>query len=265
MSLSSELALFPISGIPNIEEGADLAATIDRAIRESGGGPLRGGALAVCQKVVSKAEGRVLPLAEVVPSQEARRLAVELEKDPRQVEVVLRESLRIVRRGPGVLICETRHGFVCANAGVDLSNAPQREGQEEVAVLLPEDCDASARHLRKDLEALGHGPLAVIVTDTFGRPWREALVDVALGCAGIDALRDCRGESDLAGRTLQVTTMASVDQLAAAAGFLMGKNAGVPAVWIEGQRVEMLLHPRGGDGGQGVRALLRDPATDLFR
>jgi len=264
------LALFPLEGIPHIEVGDDLAAAIDAAVRASlvrdgADSRLRHGALAVCQKVVSKAEGRVLPLAEIEPSAEALQLAAELEKDPRQVEIILRESLRIVRRGPGVLICETRHGFVCANAGVDLSNAPGKDPSEEFAVLLPEDCDASARRLRRSLEDLGHGPLAVIITDTFGRPWREALVDVALGCAGIDAVLDCRGEADLAGRTLQVTTMASVDQLAAAAGFLMGKDAGVPAVWIEGPPVNALLHPPGKDGDAGVQALLRDPAKDLFR
>ncbi len=259
------LTLFPLEGIPPIEGGDDLAAAIDATVRASAGGPLRRGVLAVCQKVVSKAEGRVLPLAEIEPSAEALQLADELEKDPRQVEIVLRESVRIVRRGPGVLICETRHGFVCANAGVDLSNAPGNDPEEEFAVLLPEDCDASARRLRESLEELGHGPLGVIVTDTFGRPWREALVDVALGCAGIDAVLDCRGEADLAGRTLQVTTMASVDQLAAAAGFLMGKDAGIPAVWIEGPSVKALLHPPGKDGDTGVQALLRDPAKDLFR
>jgi coenzyme F420-0:L-glutamate ligase/coenzyme F420-1:gamma-L-glutamate ligase len=172
----------------------------------------------------------VVALAAVAPSEEAVRIAAEHDKDPRHVEVVLRESVRIVRRGHGVLICETRHGFVCANAGVDLSNAP---GPEH-AVLLPLDPDASARALRERLLARGAGPLAVIVSDTFGRPWREGLVDVALGCAGLDPIDDQRGQPDLAGRILEVTATATADQLAAAAGLLMPKRSGVPAVWIRG-------------------------------
>jgi coenzyme F420-0:L-glutamate ligase/coenzyme F420-1:gamma-L-glutamate ligase len=165
---------------------------------------------------------------------------------------VLRESVRIVRRGHGVMICETRHGFVCANAGVDFSNAPGRD----VAVLLPEDPDASAARLREALLTRGAGPLAVIVSDTFGRPWREGLVDVAIGCAGLAPITDWRGRRDLAGRELRVTTSASADQLAAAAGLLMRKDAGIPAVWIEG-------HPLAGDGQ--LRDTLRPPETDLFR
>jgi coenzyme F420-0:L-glutamate ligase/coenzyme F420-1:gamma-L-glutamate ligase len=208
--------------------------------------------LVVCQKIVSKAEGRVVALDGVEPSAEAKRLAKEGAKDPRQVELVLRESARIVRRGHGVLICETHHGFVCANAGVDLSNAPG----PDTAVLLPRDPDASARRLREALCAAGAGPLAVVVSDTFGRPWREGLVDVALGSAGIAPIDDQRGSLDLAGRALAVTAMATCDQLAAAAGLLMTKGAGVPAVWVEGVPLE-------GDGA--VRDTLRDPATDLFR
>jgi coenzyme F420-0:L-glutamate ligase/coenzyme F420-1:gamma-L-glutamate ligase len=149
-----------------------------------------------------------------------------------------------------VLICETRHGFVCANAGVDLSNAPE----DGVAVLLPEDPDASAERLRAALA--GAGPLAVVVSDTFGRPWREGLVDVAIGCAGIAPIDDLRGRPDLAGRILQVTAMATADQLAAAAGLLMTKDSGIPAVWIDG------LAPA---GSGTLRSTLRDPELDLFR
>ena len=245
------LRLVPLRGIPAVGAGDDLAARILDAARADG---LRlcGGVLVVCQKVVSKAEGRVVRLAEIEPSAEARRIAAEDDKDPRHVELVLRETARVVRRARGVLIAETRHGFVCANAGVDLSNAPAPES----AVLLPEDPDASARRLREALVARGAGPLAVIVSDTFGRPWREGLVDVAIGCAGIEPLADWRGRRDFAGRPLEVTAMALVDQLAAAAGLLMGKDAGVPAVWIEGFAPE----------GEGrVRDLVRDPKTDLFR
>jgi coenzyme F420-0:L-glutamate ligase/coenzyme F420-1:gamma-L-glutamate ligase len=158
-----------------------------------------------------------------------------------------------VKRGRRVWIAETRHGLVCANAGVDLSNAPA----DGVAVLLPEDPDASARRLREALLAAGGaGPLAVIVSDTFGRPWREGLVDVAIGCSGIAPRVDWRGRRDLAGRPLEMTEMALADQLAAAAGLLMGKDAGVPAVWIEGVAPE-------GDGP--ARALVRDLESDLFR
>jgi len=245
------IRLLPIRGVPLVGEGDDLAALLFEAARASGAS-LAAGVLVVCQKVVSKAEGRLVRLAEVEPSDEARRIAREDGKDPRHVELVLRESTRVVRRGHGVLICETRHGFVCANAGVDLSNAPAAG----VAVLLPLDPDASARALREALRARGAGPLAVIVSDTFGRPWREGLVDVAIGCAGIAPIDDLRGQPDLTGRELQVTANATADQLAAAAGLLMRKASGVPAVWIEGVSPE-------GDGA--LRETLRDPASDLFR
>ncbi|RIL05550.1 MAG: coenzyme F420-0:L-glutamate ligase [Proteobacteria bacterium] len=245
------MRLVALRGVPAVRPGDDLAALL-RAAADASGVALAGGVLVVCQKVVSKAEGRVVRLADVEPSAEARRVAAQDGKDPRHVELVMRETARVVRHAHRVWIAETRHGFVCANAGVDLSNAPG----DDVAVLLPEDPDASARRLRDALVAAGAGPLGVVVSDTFGRPWREGLVDVALGCAGVDALADWRGRSDWVGRPLEVTAMAQVDQLAAAAGLLMGKDAGVPAVWIEGA-------PCGGDGG--IRALLRDPKLDLFR
>jgi len=246
-----KLELLALEGIPAIQPGDDLARLIFEAAQRQDL-PLRDGVLVVCQKVVSKAEGRVVDLADVTPSDRAREIAESDDKDPRQVELVLRETQRVVRHGQRVLICETRHGFVCANAGVDLSNATGAEH----AVLLPEDPDASARRLREALLALGAEHLAVIVSDTFGRPWREALVDVALGSAGIAPIDDQRGGPDLAGRVLEVTAMATVDQLAAAAGLLMPKRSGVPAVFVKG------IEPRG-DGR--VRDLLRDPATDLFR
>jgi coenzyme F420-0:L-glutamate ligase/coenzyme F420-1:gamma-L-glutamate ligase len=249
--VSREIRLVAMEGIPVVAPGDDLAALHQRAAARCGVS-LRDGVLAVCQKIVSKAEGRVVPLAEVKPSPKARTIASEEDKDPRHVELVLRESRRIVRRGHGVLITETHHGFVCANAGVDLSNAPG----PEIAVLLPEDPDASATRLREGLLALGAGPLAVIVTDTFGRPWREGLVDVAIGCAGIAPVDDLRGTADLMGRELAVTTAATADQLAAAAGLLMHKGSGIPSVWIEGVPLE-------GDGS--LRDILRDPSTDLFR
>ena len=251
MSEPGPLTLRPLTGVPEIRPGADLAAELARAARADAIA-LRGGILVVCQKVVSKAEGRVVDLAGVTPSAAARRIAAEDEKDPRHVEVVLRETARIARRGHRVLISETRHGFVCANAGVDRSNAPGPES----AVLLPEDPDASARRLRDALVARGCGPLAVVISDTFGRPWREGLVDQAIGSAGLCPLDDARGERDWMGRPLEVTAMATVDQLAAAAGLLMGKASGHAAVWVEG------IAPQ----GEGtVRELLRQPEHDLFR
>jgi coenzyme F420-0:L-glutamate ligase/coenzyme F420-1:gamma-L-glutamate ligase len=248
---SAPVRLVPVTGLPGVQPGDDIAAlrlSATRAQRLC----LANGVLVVAQKIVSKAEGRVVRLADMDPSPEARRIAAEDGKDPRHVEVVLRETVRLVKRGHRVWIAETRHGLVCANAGVDLSNAPE----EDVAVLLPLDPDASARRLREALLAAGEGPLAVLVSDTFGRPWREGLVDVAIGCAGIAPRVDWRGRRDLAGRPLEVTEMALADQLAAAAGLLMGKDTGVPAVWVEGVAPE-------GDGP--ARALVRDPKTDLFR
>jgi coenzyme F420-0:L-glutamate ligase/coenzyme F420-1:gamma-L-glutamate ligase len=245
------LRLFPLPGMPEVGPGADLADLVLAAAARAEVA-LANGALVVCQKIVSKAEGRVVALAGVEPSEEARRIAEEDAKDPRHIELVLRESVRLVRRGRGVLICETRHGFVCANAGIDLSNAPGRD----TAVLLPLDPDASAAKLRADLLARSAGPLAVVVSDTFGRPWREGLIDVALGCAGIAPIDDRRGGADRAGRELQVTATATADQLAAAAGLLMPKDAGIPAVWIEGL-------PLTGNGR--IRDTLRTPETDLFR
>jgi coenzyme F420-0:L-glutamate ligase/coenzyme F420-1:gamma-L-glutamate ligase len=250
--VSGALRLSGLPGLPAIAPGDDLAGAISAAAARAGVA-LRGGVLVVCQKVVSKQEGRLVALASVEPSAEAARIAAEDGKDPRQVEVILRETRRVVRRGRGVLICETHHGLVCANAGVDLSNAPA----DGVAVLLPVDPDASARRLRGELLARGAAePLGVVVSDTFGRPWREGLVDVAIGCAGLRPLDDWRGRADLRGRELTVTVNASADQLAAAAGLLMGKDAGVPAVWVEGFAVH-------GDGS--ARELLRPPESDLFR
>ncbi len=246
------IRLVALPGFPAVLPGDDLPALI-RAAAQRASISLNAGALVVCQKIVSKAEGRVVRLSDVTPSAEAVQFASEDGCDPRQLELVLRETARIVRRGHGVTISETKHGFVCANAGVDLSNAPA----PGTAVLLPLDPDASARALRDALLADGGAsPRAVIISDTFGRPWREGLVDLALGSAGIEPIRELRGKPDLDGRELQATATATADQLAAAAGLLMRKDTGTPAVWIEGIAIE-------GDGS--IRETLRDPATDLFR
>ncbi len=239
----SELRLRPIAGLPEVRAGDDLGALLAPRV------PPGPGILVVAQKIVSKAEGRVLRLADVTPSPRALEVAALVQKDPRQIEVILRESRRVLRQVPGVLITETHHGLICANSGVDLSNAPG----DDMCVLLPVDPDASAEKIRA---ALGPGR-AVIVSDTFGRPWREGLVDVAIGVAGMSPLRDyTKGETDLRGRALQVTIMATADQLAAAAGILMEKDAAVPSVWIEG------IVP---EGSGGLGPLLRDPSRDLFR
>ncbi len=238
----SELRLRALEGLPEIPPGDDLAARLAVLV------PPGPGILVVAQKIVSKAEGRLVSLADVVPSERAIALAREIGKEPRHTELVLREAKRVVRSAPGVLITETRHGLVCANSGVDLSNSPG----DEIAVLLPIDPDASAERIRA---ALGPGR-AVIISDTFGRPWREGLVDVAIGVAGLAPLKSYIGETDRAGRELQVTVMARADQIAAAAGILMEKEAGTPAVWVEGLAIE---------GKGALRDLLRDPSRDLFR
>ena len=244
------LRLIPLPGLPEIEPGTDLARLIKDAARNAGVS-LAGNIVVVCQKIISKAEGRLVPLEGIQPGPEALEIAEAHDRDPRQVQIVLDESVRIVRRGNGVLITETKHGFVCANAGVDLSNAPG----EDIAVLLPLDPDASARRLHDALSE-PNAPTPVVVTDTFGRPWRDGLVDVALGSAGLAPIRDDRGSRDRAGRELLVTQPATADQLAAAAGLLMLKSAGIPVVVIEGFPIE-------GDGG--VRDILRDSKMDLFR
>ena len=238
----SEMKLRALEGLPEIPPGDDLPARLAALV------PPGPGILVVAQKIVSKAEGRLVSLAEIVPSPRALELARELGKEPRHTELVLRESKRVIRTAPGVLITETKHGLICANSGVDLSNAPG----DDVAVLLPLDPDASAERIRA---ALGPGR-AVIVSDTFGRPWREGLVDVAIGVAGFAPLKSYIGDTDRAGRELQVTVMARADQIAAAAGLLMEKEAGTPAVWVEGVAIE---------GKGSLRDLLRDPARDLFR
>ena len=236
------VTLLPIPDLPEITPEHDLPRLLAERV------PAGPGVLLVAQKVVSKHEGRVVALSSVKVSARAAEVARAVDKDASQVELVLRESRRIVRQVPGVLICETHHGLVCANAGVDLSNAPG----EDVAVLLPVDPDASAERIRA---ALGPGR-GVVITDTFGRPWREGLVDVAIGLAGLAPLRDFTGEHDRRGQELQVTVMAVADQLAAAAGLLMEKDAGIPAVWVTG------VEPR---GTGSLADLLRDPERDLFR
>jgi coenzyme F420-0:L-glutamate ligase/coenzyme F420-1:gamma-L-glutamate ligase len=238
-----------------VRPGDDLGALLGDAITAARVGVKVHDIVAVCQKVVSKAEGAVVRLDDVTPSAFAEHLAAQTqEKDPRAVEVVLRESKRIVRMDRGHVIVETRHGWVCANAGVDESN-PLAPG---VLTLLPEDPDASATRLRDALVARFAVDVAVVVTDTFGRPWREGLVEVALGCAGMDPLLDLRGRADLGGRTLHHTVVALADEVAAAAGLVMEKDSGVAAAIVRGVRYTP------GPGGAAAR-LVRRPELDLFR
>jgi coenzyme F420-0:L-glutamate ligase/coenzyme F420-1:gamma-L-glutamate ligase len=252
VTVPAELRVFAVEGIPEVREGDDLGALIAGAMRAQGTPPETGDVLVVTQKVVSKAEGRVIDLAAVEPSAFARQIAEAWEKDPRQVEVVLRESRRIVRMDRGVLICETRHGLVCANAGVDASNAAAG-----TVVLLPEDPDASARAIRERVRSLTGADVAVIVSDTFGRPWRNGLVNFAIGVAGMAPLKDYSGQTDPAGYELRVTQMCWPDELAAAAELVMGKLDRVPAAVVRGLRWR--------PGAGSARELVREPEKDLFR
>ncbi len=241
----TELRVIPVEGIPEVEAGADLAALI------AGSAELEDGdVVVIAQKAVSKSEGRTVRLEDVEPSDEARRLAGD--GDPRQVELVLRESVRVVRSRPPLLIAETRHGFVCASAGVDASNAPA----EGVVVLLPLDPDASAARIRARLAELTGCEVAVVVTDSFGRPWRQGTTDVAIGAAGLTTLLDLRGTRDARGYELRSTLIAVADEIAGAAELVMRKATGVPAAVVRGLDV----------AGEGTaRELVMEPERDLFR
>jgi len=251
--LDSELRIVPLKSLPEISAGADLALLIAEAAQREGHSLADGCVVVVAQKIVSKAEGRVVNLREVEPSPLAQSFAREHGKDPRLIEVILRQARRVVKMERGVLIVETHHGLVCANAGVDVSNVPG----EECVTLLPCDPDASAARVRQGLRRLTGCDCAVIISDTFGRPWREGLVNVAIGVAGFRPLADYRGQRDRQGRLLRGTVLAVADELAAAAGLVMGKAAGAPVVLIFGAQLER---------GQGsAQELIRPPERDLFR
>ena len=233
------ITIIPVEGVPEIHEGDDLAALLGEAADVE-----QGDVLVVAQKAVSKSEGRVVRLDDVQPSAQARDLAAD--RDPRELEVVLREARRLVRTRPPLVIAETRHGFVCASAGVDHSNA----AGPGTLVLLPLDPDASARRLS---EVLG---VAVIVSDSFGRPFRQGTTDVAIGVAGLAPLLDLRGTHDAAGYELRTTTIAVADEIAGAAELVMGKARGIPAAIVRGLEAE-------GDGS--ARDLVMPAERDLFR
>jgi len=258
--MTAPVTVHPVEGLPEIHPGDDLGGLLLAVLRDRGPVLADGDVLVIAQKVVSKAEGSRVALAGVEPSPHARTWAQRWGKDPRLIELVLRESRRVVRIERGVLITETHHGFICANAGVDLSNAGAGDGSE-VAILLPEDSDRSARALREALRAGTGADVAVIVADTFGRPWRVGLTQVALGVAGLAPLVDYRESPDVDGRTLHATIIAVADELACAADLVCGKTGRVPAAVIRGWP-----WPQGqASAGAGGQALIRAPEMDLFR
>jgi coenzyme F420-0:L-glutamate ligase/coenzyme F420-1:gamma-L-glutamate ligase len=243
-----------LEGLPEVDAGADLGALIAEAL--SPHDLTAHDVLSVAHKVVSKAEGRTRRLSSVMPDQRAVALAAELDKDPRHVQVVLDETRELRRASHGVMICVTHHGFVCANAGVDASNAPD----PDTLILLPRDPDGSARALRARLrELLGVAP-AVLITDSFGRAWRHGQCDVAIGCAGLTPLEDWRGRTDAHGRELKVTWIAAADELAAAADLARAKDAMQPVILVRGAERYVTA-----DDGPGALTLLRPQAEDLFR
>lgn len=252
MRKAPHLELFAIPGLPEIRKGDDLAWRIMEATKKAGPRFEDGDILVVAQKIVSKAEGAVVSLASVKPSEKAQALAAELKKDARAIELVLRESRRILR-SERVLITETHHGFVCANAGVDHSNVPG----EDMGTLLPRDPDGSAEKLAKELSKKTRKRIAVIVSDTFGRPWRLGLTNVAVGAFGLPVLLDLRGTPDREGKPLTATVLAVADELAAAAGLLMGKSEGMPVVIVRGYRYK--------PASEKASRILRPAAEDLFR
>jgi coenzyme F420-0:L-glutamate ligase/coenzyme F420-1:gamma-L-glutamate ligase len=248
--VSHALAALPLAGVPELAQGADLARIIANQA-----GLDRGDVIVVAQKAVSKVEGRVRALADVTPTPRARELGALLGKDPRVVELVLEESVEVLRAERGVLITRTRHGFVCANAGVDASNV----AGDSVA-LLPEDPDASARALRADLRRRTGVAPAVVISDSFGRPWRLGQLDVAIGCAGLRALDDRRGQRDAVGKQLSATALAVADEAAAAAGLVRDKAGREAVVLVRG--LERYVTE---DDGPGATVLVRPLEEDLFR
>src|SRR5437016_1018805 len=232
--MAVRLSVIPVDGLPEVRPGDDLAALILRSLDHAGERLEDGDVVAIAQKIVSKAEGRVVPLADVRPREEAETLASIHGKDPRVMELVLQESKRIVRAERGVIIAETRHGFVCANAGVDRSNA----GAPDAVVLLPIDPDASASRLREELAKRAHATVAVVITDTFGRAWREGHTNVAIGIAGLPALKRYIGQRDPEGYELRVTEIAVADEIAAAAELVMGKLDRCPVAIVRGLSFE---------------------------
>jgi len=247
-----QLEVIPVGGLPEVEPGSDLARLILGGLAKSRVRLEENDVVVVKQKVVSKAEGRLVKLADVHPGPAALELAKKLEKDPRLVQVVLSEATRIVRTGHGVIITETRQGFVCANSGVDQSNV-----KGDYVTLLPSDPDASAKKIREVIEAKTRRRVAVVITDTFGRPWRKGQTDVAIGCSGISPLRSYKGKNDTYGHTLKVTEPAVVDEIAAASELVTGKLSRIPVAIVRGARYAR--------SESGVKAVILERERDLFR
>ena len=251
----SRLEAEPVPGLPEIAPGDELAALLAAGLKRLSSPVASGDVLAIAHKAISKAEGRVRRLADVIPGPRATELSVAHGKDPRHVQVILDETAELVRADGGRLICRTRHGYVCANAGVDASNA----GAPGTLVLLPSDPDGSARRLRTALRAALGVTLAVVVTDSFGRPWRIGQSEVAIGCAGLRPLQDWRGRTDSDGRGLTATHVAIADEAAAAADLVRGKDSREPAVRLRGLAAHVTE-----EDGPGAAALVRAREQDLF-
>ena len=244
------MRLHALTGIPEIAAGMDLPGML--AERSALAGIAAGDVVVIAHKIVSKAERRTVRLGDITPGAAAAALAEQTGKDPRLCEAILGESRAIIRRHGGTLICETHHGFICANAGIDASNVPDGH-----LVLLPSDPDRSARHIQARLATVAAGRVGVVVADTHGRAFRRGIVNVAIGVAGFRGVVDHRGRRDREGRDLVATEQALADELAAAAGILMDKAGGFPAILVSGVATEW--------APGGVQDLLRDPAHDLFR
>ncbi len=247
----SELRVIPVTGLPEVAEGMAVGELI-AARAELADGDV----VVISQKIVSKSEGRVRRLSSVLPGGEARRLAAVLGKEPALVELILEESSEVLRAERGVLIVETRHGLVCANAGIDSSNLPE----PDTVCLLPEDPDDSARRIRNEVGAAAGATLAVVIADSFGRAWRLGQVEVAIGCAGLAPLDDWRGRDDSSGRRLEATLIAVADEAAAAADLVRDKADGVPAAIVRGLGRFVTT-----EDGPGAAALRRPRPEDLFR
>jgi coenzyme F420-0:L-glutamate ligase / coenzyme F420-1:gamma-L-glutamate ligase len=253
----TSLEVIALEGLPFVRPGDDLVELIASALTRNGVAPRAGDVLVVAQKIVSKAEGRIIDLATVEPSAKALTLAAEVDKDPRLVEVILSESVRVVRARRNVLIVEHRLGFIMANAGVDQSNVAPADGASR-ALLLPENPDRSAEALRRGLAAVTGIDLAVVINDSFGRAWRQGTAGVAIGVAGLPALVDLRGRPDLFGRTLEVSVIGFADEVAAAASLVMGQaDEATPVVLIRGLRWSA--------PATNAASMIRSANEDLFR
>jgi len=251
--MQDTIQIIPIKQIKEIRQGDNLSHIIAESLQQQQLSFENNDILVVTQKIVSKAEGRIVDLATVTPSSFAKHIAKNHKKDPRHIEIILQETKRIVRMDHGVIISETHHGFICANAGVDESNI----GNNHTVSLLPQDPDASAEHIRSGLKKITGKQLAVVISDTWGRPWREGQVNFAIGSSGLEVLQDYRGEKDPYGYDLQVSLIAIADELAAAAELVMGKTKKIPAAIIRGYSYS--------PSSTKAKKLIRDAKTDLFR